>query len=76
MGMLVTEIIKRYKNACSYIATNEEVMRRGATPIHCNNEKEEKAGHILRLQRERPTHTAMYWVPENGRRKRGQRKHG
>ena len=23
-------------------------------------------GHILRLQRDGPTHTAMYWVPEDG----------
>ena len=29
------------------------------------------AGHILRLQRERPAHTAMYLVPEGGRGKRG-----
>ena len=28
------------------------------------------AGHVLRLQRERPAQTAMYWVPEDGRRKR------
>ena len=35
------------------------------------------AGHVLRLHRERPAHTAMYWVPEDGRRNRGgQRKHG
>ncbi len=32
------------------------------------------AGHVLRLQRERPAHTAMYWVPEDGRRKRGRPK--
>ena len=31
-------------------------------------------GHVLRLQRERPAHTAMYWVPEYGRRKRGRPK--
>ena len=29
------------------------------------------AGHVLRLQSERPAQTAMYWVPEDGRRKRG-----
>ena len=28
------------------------------------------AGHVLRLLTERPAHTAMYWVPEDGRRKR------
>ena len=32
------------------------------------------AGHVLRLQRERPAHTAMYWVPEDGRRNRGRPK--
>ena len=32
------------------------------------------AGHVLRLQRERPAHTAMYWVPEDGRRKIGRPK--
>ena len=32
------------------------------------------AGHVLRLQRERPAHTAMYWVPEDGTRKRGEAK--
>ena len=31
------------------------------------------AGHVLRLQRERPAHTAMYKVQEDGRRKRGGR---
>ena len=29
------------------------------------------AGHILLMQRERPAHIAMYWVPREGRRKRG-----
>ena len=28
------------------------------------------AGRVLRLLRERPAHTAMYWVPEDGRRKK------
>ena len=33
--------------------------------------------HVLILHRERPAHTAMDWVPENGRRKRGGRRtHG
>ena len=32
------------------------------------------ADHILRLQRERRAHTAMYWAPENGRRKTGRSK--
>ena len=32
------------------------------------------AGHILRQHRERPTHIAMYWVSEDGRRKRGRPK--
>ena len=32
-------------------------------------------GHILRLQiGERPAHTAMHWVPEDDRRKRGRPK--
>ena len=35
------------------------------------------AGHVLRLQTDRSAHTAMYWAPEDGRRKRGgQRRHG
>ena len=35
------------------------------------------AGHVLRLQTERSAHTAMYSLPEDGRRKRGgQRRHG
>ena len=29
------------------------------------------AGHVLRLHTERPAHTAMYCMPEDGRRKRG-----
>ena len=32
------------------------------------------ADHVLRLQRERSTHTAMYWEPEDGRKKRGRLK--
>ena len=32
--------------------------------------KSEMAGHICRLQTERPAHTAMHWVPEDGRIKR------
>ena len=32
------------------------------------------AGHVLRMQRERPAHTAMHWVSEDGRRKRGRPK--
>ncbi len=34
------------------------------------------AGHIIRLQSERPAHTAMHWVPENERRKMGRRDRG
>ena len=32
------------------------------------------AGHIRGLQRERPAHTAMHWVHEDGSRKRGRPK--
>ena len=32
------------------------------------------AGHVLRLQTERPAHTAVYGVPEDGRRNRGRPK--
>ena len=32
------------------------------------------AGHILRLQIDKNAHTAMYWVPEDGRRKTGRPK--
>ena len=31
-------------------------------------------GHVLRLPTERPGDTAMHWVPEDGRRKRGRPK--
>ena len=35
------------------------------------------AGHVLRLQTEILAHAHMYWLPEDGRRKRGcQRRHG
>ena len=33
------------------------------------------AGHVLRLQRERATHTTMYWLPEEELGE-GQRRHG
>ena len=60
--------------------TNEEVMRRAGTgrlQDIVTTRRRKMAGHVLRLQTERPTHTAMYWVPEYGRRKRGgQRRHG
>ena len=52
----------------------DEESRHGATPRHCYNKKMERVGHVLRLQRELPAHTAMYWVPEDGRRKRGRPK--
>ena len=54
--------------------TNEEVMRRaGMERLQdiVTTRRRTMAGHVLRLQRERPAHTAMYWVPEDGRRKRG-----
>ena len=45
--------------------------------------RRQMAGHVPRLQRERPAHTAtyvgLYWVPEDGRRKilsGSQRRHG
>ena len=60
--------------------THEEVMRRagmGRLQDIVTTRRRKVAGHVLRLQTERPTHTAMYWVPEDGRRKRGgQRRHG
>ena len=57
--------------------TNEEVMRRaGMERLQdiVTTRRMKMAGHVLRLQIERPTHTAMYWVPEDGRRKRGRPK--
>ena len=54
--------------------TNEEVMRRaGMERLQdiVTTRRRKMAGHVLRMQRERPAHTAMYWVPEDGRRKRG-----
>ena len=47
----------------------DEEGRHGTTPMHCYDKKE-MASHIIRLHRERPAHTAMYWGPEDGRRKR------
>ena len=58
-------------------ATNEEVMRRsGMERLQdiVTTRRGNMAGHILRLQRERPVHTAMYGMPEDGRRKRGRPK--
>ena len=57
--------------------TNEEVMRRAGMERHqyiVTTRRRKIAGHVLRLQRERPAHTAMYWVSEDGRRKRGRQK--
>ena len=57
--------------------TNEEVMRRaGKERLQdiVTTRRRKMAGHVLRLQRKRPAHTAMYWVPEDGRRKRGRPK--
>ena len=57
--------------------TNEEVMRRaGMKRLQdtVSTRRRTMAGHVLRLQRERPAHTAMYWVPEDGRRNRGRPK--
>ena len=57
--------------------TNEEVMRRaGMERLQAivTTRRRKMAGHVLRLQRERPAHTAMYWVPEDGGRKRGRPK--
>ena len=60
--------------------TNEEVMRRaGLERLQdiVTTRRRKMAGHVLRLQRERPAYTAMNWVPEDGRRKRGSRgRHG
>ena len=42
---------------------------------HCyNKEKENSWPHPPTAERERPAHTAMNWVPEDGRRKRGRPK--
>ena len=59
--------------------TNEEVMRRAGMErlqdiVNVTTRRRKMAGHVLRLQRQRPAHTAMYWVPEDGRRKRGRPK--
>ena len=57
--------------------TNEEVMRRANTERLqdiVTTRRRKIAGHVLRLQRERSAHTAMYWAPQDGRIKRGQPK--
>ena len=54
--------------------TNEDVMSRTGTvrlQAIVKTRKMKMAGHVLRLLQERPAHTAMHWVPEDGRRKRG-----
>ena len=55
-------------------ATHGEVMRRtGMERLQdiVSTRRRKMAGHVLRLQGERPAHTAMYWVREDDRRKRG-----
>ena len=57
--------------------TNEEVTRRaGMERLQdiVTTRRRKIAGHVLRLQRERPARTAMYWMPEDGIRKRGRPK--
>ena len=60
--------------------TNEEVTRRAdmeRLQDIVTTRRMKMDGCVLRLLRKRPAHTAMYWVPEDGRRKRGgRRKHG
>ena len=54
--------------------TNEEMMRRvGMERLQdiVTTRRRKMAGHVFRLQRVRPAHTAMYVVPEDGRRKGG-----
>ena len=53
-------------------ATNEEVMRACMERLQdiVTTSRRKLAGHILRLQRERPAYTAMYWAPEDGIRTR------
>ena len=56
---------------------NEEVMRKvGMERLQdiVATRRRKMADHIIGQQRERTTHTAMYWVPEDGRRKRGRPK--
>ena len=59
--------------------TDEEVMRRvgmGRIQYIVTKRRRKMADHFLRLQAERRAHTAIYWVPEDGNRKRGgQRRH-
>ena len=55
-------------------ATNEEVIRTaGIEQLQAivTTGRRKMAGHILRLQRERPAYTSMYWVPEDGRKEGG-----
>ena len=57
--------------------TNEDVMRRaGMERLQdiVTTRRRKMAGHVVRLQGERPAHTDMYWVPEDGRRKKGRPK--
>ena len=55
--------------------TNEEATRRaGMERLQdiVTTRRRKMAGHILRLQRGRPSQTAMYWVTEDGRRRHGE----
>ena len=59
--------------------TNEEVTRRaGMERLQdiVTTRRRTMVGHVLILLSERPAHTAMHWVPEDGRRKRGRIIHG
>ena len=50
--------------------TNDDVTRRaGMERLQdiVTTMRRKMAGHVLRLQRERPVHTDMYWVPEDGK---------
>ena len=58
-------------------ASNEAVMSKALMEqlqYIAATRRREMAGYILRLQRERPAHTPMYWVQESRIRKRGRRK--
>ena len=60
--------------SCCDHTTNEEMMRRaGMEQLQyiVTTRRRKMAGHVLRLQGERPAHTAMYWVAKDGKLNRG-----
>ena len=74
--VMITQRIDVFHRRCLrtiLCISNEEVMRRACMERLqdiVTMRRRKVADHFLRLQREIPAHTPMYWVPEDGRRMR------